>query len=163
MSKESPGIAWYALIWISSVLLLGGCAKPVGARAFLANEEVQKLIQTGVVIEITAPEYPESIDPIIQTNHGNVEDPIKIYKNGSPKSVVIAVSNYSDFDEKSIAWYITKNTGTGHERIPTPVIPSVYVVEAGVKPFADGGLYQLTVVVEKNNVPYNTYVFIKVI
>jgi hypothetical protein len=163
MSKESPGIAWYALIWVSGILLLGGCAKPVGARSFLANPAVQDLLEEGegVAVKIEF-ENPEGIDLEIQTNQGKGENgPVTVYKNGSPGLVIISVSNYADFDKNSIAWYITRDTGT--VRIPTQGIYYTYLVEAGVKPFADGGLYQLTVVMTRDEVPYSAYIYIRVV
>jgi hypothetical protein len=142
-------------------MFLGACVKPVGVDSLIQDERVQGLIpEKGGNLEIIWDiKPPEGSDPMFYGD-GSKDYPaeIHLYGIGGSISVTIAVTNGDSFD--SFEWYSVGSHLTKDRDIKE--VPFIYKVEAGDFPFVKPGLYPLTVVAEKDGVPYSAYIYIRV-
>ena len=154
MRKASPKIAWYVLISVGIVLILGACLKPVDVKPF----PKEKLSGIGLDVEV---EPLNDIPPELEANIAGILSPMAAEKTVSLGSGdTIMVTNADEYD--AMEWYfdstrlLTINQGVSGDREET------LTVNTKVVPFNASGRYSLAVIGKKGDKRYSTLVYINV-
>jgi hypothetical protein len=143
------------LISLFSITVLGSCIVPVDIG------HLTYIFSKGLSLEITFV-MPDWIDPVKDKSRGldpNMPIPISLSslaRDGGPDYVLLVVENHTLY--KDFEWY------NGDVSLKSdPVLKYVCPVIAGVSPFDEPGLFQLTVLgFRPDEVPYSAYTFIQV-
>jgi hypothetical protein len=161
MRKVSLRIAYYA--FISVVLILGACMKPVGVMDFLNDERVQVIIGGGIediegVKGGIGYEHPADLKPILSNGLVKLDegDVVTVSKSAIPPNITIRASSPAGISYSNIEWYCN---GTP---LTVGVIGNEVTITADEDPFYVLERYRLIFVGTVDDIPYSAGIYIRV-
>ena len=151
MREVSPRIAWYVLISVSIVVLLGACLKPIDVKFPQKDDQSKGEVKVDVDFEPI-----EDILPVLQASIGGIISPVTADETVSVSldslgGDAITVINMEAYD--AVEWHYNRGPV---EDGATFVLGSMTAI------FNTAGVYPVTAVGRKAGVSYSTLFYISV-